>query len=208
MTLDAMDILRHIPGGNAKGRALAAGRGGSFRRAMTNTANSAGATPTACLPALALSAALSFACAGHAVDFPTVAAGRPLEFPRDHGSHPDFRTEWWYVTGWLATRPGHHSVSRSPSSGRGPTSTKTTRVHSRRISCSSPMRRQRSDARTPVAGSAHPPRRAGTRARRGGDTEVWIDDWRLERRGWGLQARMAADGFRSDPDSRRTRPPC
>ena len=26
---------------------------------------------------------------------------RELEFPRDHGAHPDFRTEWWYVTGQL-----------------------------------------------------------------------------------------------------------
>ena len=26
-------------------------------------------------------------------------AARPLAFPRDHGSHPEFRTEWWYVTG-------------------------------------------------------------------------------------------------------------
>lgn len=25
----------------------------------------------------------------------------PIELPRDFGSHPDFRTEWWYVTGWL-----------------------------------------------------------------------------------------------------------
>lgn len=24
---------------------------------------------------------------------------RTLEFPRDHGAHPDLRTEWWYVTG-------------------------------------------------------------------------------------------------------------
>jgi predicted secreted hydrolase len=24
-----------------------------------------------------------------------------LQFPRDHGAHPSFRTEWWYVTGWL-----------------------------------------------------------------------------------------------------------
>lgn len=32
--------------------------------------------------------------------FPTVVP-RPLIFPRDHGAHPDFRTEWWYVTGWL-----------------------------------------------------------------------------------------------------------
>ena len=22
-----------------------------------------------------------------------------IRFPRDHGSHPDFRTEWWYITG-------------------------------------------------------------------------------------------------------------
>ena len=27
-------------------------------------------------------------------------------FPRDHGAHPDDRTEWWYVTGWLKTADG------------------------------------------------------------------------------------------------------
>lgn len=26
-------------------------------------------------------------------------APRALRFPRDHGSHPDLRTEWWYITG-------------------------------------------------------------------------------------------------------------
>ena len=26
---------------------------------------------------------------------------RIFTFPKDHGSHPDFRTEWWYVTGHL-----------------------------------------------------------------------------------------------------------
>jgi len=35
-----------------------------------------------------------------------VAPGYVLTFPRDHGSHPDFRTEWWYVTGWLQDRTG------------------------------------------------------------------------------------------------------
>lgn len=29
-------------------------------------------------------------------------APRPLEFPRDHASHPRFKTEWWYFTGNLA----------------------------------------------------------------------------------------------------------
>ena len=27
---------------------------------------------------------------------------RPLQFPRDHGAHPDLRTEWWYITGHAA----------------------------------------------------------------------------------------------------------
>ena len=31
---------------------------------------------------------------------------RPFTFPRDHGPHPAFRTEWWYVTGNLADAGG------------------------------------------------------------------------------------------------------
>lgn len=31
---------------------------------------------------------------------------RPFDFPADHGPHPGFRTEWWYVTGNLATPAG------------------------------------------------------------------------------------------------------
>jgi predicted secreted hydrolase len=29
------------------------------------------------------------------------AAGHVLTFPKDHGSHPDFKIEWWYLTGHL-----------------------------------------------------------------------------------------------------------
>jgi len=29
-----------------------------------------------------------------------------LSFPRDHGAHPEYRTEWWYYTGNLATASG------------------------------------------------------------------------------------------------------
>lgn len=32
-----------------------------------------------------------------------VTPGAALSFPRDHGAHPEFRTEWWYVTGWVDT---------------------------------------------------------------------------------------------------------
>ena len=35
------------------------------------------------------------------VVYPAVEAGRNLVFPRDHGAHPEYRTEWWYITGWV-----------------------------------------------------------------------------------------------------------
>ncbi len=38
-----------------------------------------------------------------APEFAAVLPGRKLAFPRDFGAHPEFRTEWWYITGWLQT---------------------------------------------------------------------------------------------------------
>ena len=35
-----------------------------------------------------------------------VRPGVAITLPRDHGAHPDFRTEWWYLTGWLQTPQG------------------------------------------------------------------------------------------------------
>ena len=32
--------------------------------------------------------------------------GWKYQFPRDHGNHPDFKTEWWYFTGNLETKDG------------------------------------------------------------------------------------------------------
>lgn len=40
------------------------------------------------------------------VDYPVVRPGVALSFPKDHGAHPAFRTEWWYATGWLKTEDG------------------------------------------------------------------------------------------------------
>ncbi|MFM2397930.1 MAG: hypothetical protein RL341_87 [Pseudomonadota bacterium] len=39
------------------------------------------------------------------VSYAAVVPGRALRFPRDHGAHPDYRIEWWYVTGWLESTP-------------------------------------------------------------------------------------------------------
>lgn len=38
--------------------------------------------------------------------FRAARPGYAFEFPRDHGVHPDFRTEWWYFTGNLEADDG------------------------------------------------------------------------------------------------------
>lgn len=55
---------------------------------------------------LVLLLVLAQACHAAAPVFAPVTPGRPLVFPRDFGAHPEFRTEWWYVTGWLKTASG------------------------------------------------------------------------------------------------------
>ncbi|MEG8024637.1 carotenoid 1,2-hydratase [Sphingomonas aurantiaca] len=61
-----------------------------FERLSTGLLAAAAVTLTAATPA--------------ATDYPTVRPGARFVFPREHGAHPAFRTEWWYVTGRLETR--------------------------------------------------------------------------------------------------------
>jgi predicted secreted hydrolase len=41
-----------------------------------------------------------------AADFAQVEPGKAFSFPADHGAHPDFRIEWWYVTANLRDGSG------------------------------------------------------------------------------------------------------
>jgi predicted secreted hydrolase len=43
-----------------------------------------------------------------AAQYRTALPGYRYEFPRDHFSHPDFQTEWWYYTGNVRSVDGHH----------------------------------------------------------------------------------------------------
>lgn len=38
--------------------------------------------------------------------FAQVTSEGMVTLPQDNGAHPDFRTEWWYATGWLTTPEG------------------------------------------------------------------------------------------------------
>ena len=50
--------------------------------------------------------AIAISAPASAAPYPVVRPGIVLRFPADHGAHPQFRTEWWYVTGWLRTASG------------------------------------------------------------------------------------------------------
>jgi predicted secreted hydrolase len=54
------------------------------------------------VPVLALAVAVPAALTGWA----RITAPLRLSFPADHGSHPAFRTEWWYTTGLLTDEEG------------------------------------------------------------------------------------------------------
>jgi predicted secreted hydrolase len=49
---------------------------------------------------------LGLAVAAEAREYRRALPGYRFEFPRDHFSHPEFKTEWWYYTGHLETVHG------------------------------------------------------------------------------------------------------
>ena len=62
--------------------------------------------PTMMMRGLALAAGLAATLGAQvplttADGFAVPQPGRVFSFPRDHGSHPEFKLEWWYVTGHL-----------------------------------------------------------------------------------------------------------
>ena len=58
-------------------------------------------------PPLSSGVAVSSALGGDdSAGYQRAYAPRPFHFPADHGPHPEFRNEWWYVTGNLADATG------------------------------------------------------------------------------------------------------
>jgi predicted secreted hydrolase len=111
-----------------------------------------------------------------------VVENHPLTFPADFGSHPQFRTEWWYVTGWLTTERGESLGfqitffrTKPDIDENNPSSFTPRQILIAHCAISDPKRgRLWQDQRI---------RRAGLDLAEAatGDTDVWIDDWKLER---------------------------
>jgi predicted secreted hydrolase len=56
---------------------------------------------------LLILAVLAFVTSVNGADWKQAIGERAWSFPRDHGSHPEYRTEWWYFTGNLSDKSGN-----------------------------------------------------------------------------------------------------
>ncbi len=140
-------------------------------------------------------AALSGAGWAAKVQYPVVRPDRKLVFPRDHGAHPEYRVEWWYVTGWLDEPYGFQITffrARPEEETDNPSSFNPKQVLFAHAALSDPKRgRLLHDQRAARAGFSL----AHAETDR---TGVWIDDWSLVLEGTRYQARIAARDFDFD----------
>jgi predicted secreted hydrolase len=111
--------------------------------------------------------------------------GRAFRFPRDHGSHPEFKTEWWYYSGHLESAAGEHfgyqltffrtALRRPDPRARSAWSLHT--VYFAHLALSDPatgrflFREKASRGALGLAGSES------------GGLKVWIDSWQAETAG-------------------------
>lgn len=136
-----------------------------------------------------------------AVEYPKVEAGTRLAFPRDHGAHPAYRTEWWYMTGWLRTASGEDLGfqvtffrSRPPFDGGRKSAFAPTQVLLAHAALADPkFGRLRHDQR-----AARPA--LGLAGAREDKTDCWIDDWRLVQEGEAYRTKIVAREFTLELD--------
>lgn len=161
---------------------------------------------------IALLAAMMMIAAPVSAQAPTyapVTPGAALRFPRDHGAHPDFRTEWWYVTGWLTTEAGEQLGfqvtffrSRPQVDQANPSAFAPKQVLFAHAALSDPK----------IGKLLHGQRIArqgfGLAEASTADADVFIDDWRLRRLPNGrFAAKASGEGFSLDLQFHPTQPP-
>lgn len=131
---------------------------------------------------------------------------RSLVFPRDHGSHPDYRVEWWYVTGLLDVRgaPLGFQITffrtRLDAPANNPSAFTPRQMLIGHAALSDPQAGK-------LLHQQHVARAGfGLAAAESGGTRVWIDRWRLEQTADGYAMVLPVAEFGFELALRRTQP--
>ena len=142
------------------------------------------------------------------IEFPAVVPGRALRFPDDEGAHPEFRIEWWYVTGCVFDSAGDplgfqvtFFRNRAVDGGGNPSRFAPEQLIVAHAALSDPQRgrllhdQQLARSGFGLAGAAT------------GVTDARLGGWRLVAEGELFRARMASRDFSIDLTMRRSQPP-
>ena len=133
--------------------------------------------------------------------------GYKIQFPRDEGSHPDFRLEWWYLTGWLNEGAGPLGFQvtffrvRPDLKHDNPSAFSPRQVLIAHAAISDPVQGRLVHAQLAArAGFGL----AGAEENR---TRVWVDDWRLHQEGNTYRVQIPAQDFSLDLNFTATQAP-
>jgi predicted secreted hydrolase len=124
---------------------------------------------------------------------------RRFQFPRDHGPHPAFRNEWWYITGNLEAEDGHRfgfqitffRIALSSDVVESPSAWRTNQVWMAHAALGD------FSAGTHRAEERFARQGAGLAGASAEPFRVWLEDWRLQAVGEGgdWRLRAPAEGF-------------
>lgn len=145
--------------------------------------------------------------------FEKAVAPRAFEFPGDHGPHPAFRNEWWYVTGNLDADGGRRfgfeltifRFSLTPDAVASPSAWRTNQVYIAHFAVTDADRERFLVAERYSRGAL------GLAGARSAPFRVWLDDWEIvaQEPGSPEQWRLRAgdDGFALDVTLSALKPP-
>ncbi len=151
------------------------------------------------------------ALGGDSEGFAQATAPRDFHFPQDHGPHPEYRNEWWYLTGNLQDQQGRRfgfqatffRIALAPQD------------HPRQSAWSTRQVWMAHAALTDVAGRKHlaeerfARQALGLAGARAEPFRVWLEDWEIvsEPAGGGWKLRLRSDDFALDLDLLAQRDP-
>lgn len=125
---------------------------------------------------------------------------RAFAFPADHGSHPDYRSEWWYFTGNLADDAGRRfgyelalfRVALAPGTPERASAWATRQVYMVHLALTdAAAQRFRYDARFARAA-------LGLAGAEASPFRVWLEDWSVAGDGFPWRIAAATKDFRLD----------
>lgn len=130
-------------------------------------------------------------------EFQAARPGRAFHFPEDHGSHPEFKTEWWYYSGHLRSAAGRRfgyqltffrvALARPDPEVKSAWAANT--VYFAHLALTD-VSRQKFVYREKAQRGA-----LGLAGAETGRLRVWVDDWQAETKGEAHHLRAKADGL-------------